>query len=94
MKVNKKTKQQVVWVEETRSVELRTEQKLELCATMGADDSIAENPELMAIAIEFRLKPLVSASSVEGASRKSEGESKAYGQLKQDCAALQNEHPN
>ena len=55
---------------------------------MGADQDVAENPDLMAIAIEFRLKPLVSANSV--ASAQNDGESKAYRQLKNDCAALVN----
>jgi len=44
----------------------------------------------MAVAIEFRLKALVSVNSVAGANQ---GESKAYKQLKQDCAALVAEHP-
>ena len=43
----------------------------------------------MAIAIEFRLKPLQSANLDS-----SNGESKAYRQLKNDCAALVSEHPN
>ena len=42
---------------------------------MEADTQVAENPDLMAIAIEFRLKPLVSNNA---GARKSEGESKAY----------------
>lgn len=61
---------------------------------MQADRGVAENPELMAIAIEFRLKALISKNSSAGENRISEGESKAYRQLKQDCAALQSEHPD
>ena len=80
IKVNKKTKTQVVWVEETRSVMLKDdEQKMSLCEAVGADQQVAENPDMMAIAIEFRLKPLVSPNSIAGASQ---GESKAYKQLK------------
>ena len=45
----------------------------------------------MAVAIEFRLKPLVTNNT---GARRSEGESKAYKQLKQDCQALVNEHPS
>ena len=63
MKVNKKTKQQVVWIDESRSTELSAEQKQELCAAMGADQSIAENENMMAVAIEFRLKPRVIAAA-------------------------------
>ena len=44
----------------------------------------------MCIAVEFRLKPLVTNNA---GTRRSEGESKAYKQLKQDCQALVNEHP-
>ena len=58
---------------------------------MGASQEVSEDPNLMAIAIEFRLKALVSVNSVAGAKA---GESKAYKQLKQDCAALVEEHPN
>ena len=58
VKVNKKTRDQVVWVEETRSVELTQDEKRELAEIMD-EPSIAENPNLMAIAIEFRLKPLL-----------------------------------
>ena len=58
VKVNKKTRDQVVWVEETRSVELTQDEKRELAEVMD-EPSIAENPNLMAIAIEFRLKPLL-----------------------------------
>ena len=58
---------------------------------MEADELVAEDPNMMAIAIEFRLKPLISQNSVAGA--KSEGESKASKQLKSDCAALADEHP-
>ena len=54
---------------------------------------IAEDPNLMAIAIEFRLKPLVGTASAAGG-RRSEGESKAFKQLKADCAALTTEHPD
>ena len=56
--MNKKTRDQVVWVEETRSVELTQDEKRELAEVMD-EPSIAENPNLMAIAIEFRLKPLL-----------------------------------
>ena len=59
VKVNKKTREQVVWVEETRSVLLQPTEKQQLVETMGAAPDIAENPNLMAIAIEFRLKPLI-----------------------------------
>ena len=58
VKVNKKTRDQVVWVEETRSVELTQDEKRELAEIMD-EPSIAENPNLMAIAIEFRLNPLL-----------------------------------
>ena len=59
IRVNKKTKQQVVWVEETRSVQLNSFQKEELIEAIGADPAVAENSNLMAVAIEFRLKPLI-----------------------------------
>jgi len=52
---------------------------MSLCEAVGADQQVAENPDMMAIAIEFRLKPLVSPNSIAGASQ---GESKAYKQLK------------
>jgi len=45
---------------------------------MEADRCIAESPEFMAIAIEFRLKALISKNSSDGENRMSEGESKAY----------------
>ena len=93
VKTNKKTRTQVVWVEETRSVLLKDDEKTELIDTMGFDEQVAENPDLMAIAIEFRLKPLISANSVAG-QRQSGGESKAFKQLKQDCAQLKAEHPH
>ena len=70
---------------------LEQEQKEEICGVMGASQEVSEDPNLMAIAIEFRLKALVSVNSVAGANA---GESKAYKQLKQDCAALVEEHPN
>ena len=70
---------------------LDQEQKEEICGVMGASQEVSEDPNLMAIAIEFRLKALVSVNSVAGANA---GESKAYKQLKQDCAALVEEHPN
>ena len=61
---------------------------------MGADQSsVAENPNLMAIAIEFRLKPLIQSNKVAGGP-KTEGESKAFKQLMQDCNALKAEHPD
>lgn len=59
IKVNKKTREQVVWVEETRSVQLQQEEKMQLVDAVDGDSAIAENPNLMAIAIEFRLKPLI-----------------------------------
>ena len=71
---------------------LDEDQKRELCQVMGASQEVADDPNLMAIAIEFRLKALVSVNSV--ASAASGGESKAYKQLKQDCAALVEEHPS
>ena len=92
MKVNKKLKKQMVWVEDTRSVMLREDQKSQLCYLMDASQEVAEDGNLMAIAIEFRLKALVSVNSV--ASATTQGESKAYKQLKQDCAALVQEHPS
>ena len=59
VKVNKKTREQVVWIEETRSVQLQQEEKMQLVEAVDGDSAIAENPNLMAIAIEFRLKPLI-----------------------------------
>ena len=91
LKLNKQSKKQVAWVEDTRSTILNAREKQELLAVMSGDMLVAENPDLMAIAIEFRLKPLVSANSV--ASANTDGESKAYRQLKNDCAALVSEHP-
>ena len=79
------------WIEDTRAVDLEPDEKDELLAVMEAEDRVAEDPNMMAIAIEFRLKPLISANSVAGA--RSEGESKASKQLKSDCAALAQEHP-
>ena len=64
-----------------------------MAEAVDASPAIAENPNLMAIAIEFRLKPLIQNNpSAQG--RRSEGESKAYKQLKQDCNALITEHPD
>ena len=60
---------------------------------MDCNPEIAENPDTMTIAIEFRLKPLITHDANSSAGRKSEGESKAYKQLKQDCMALIAEHP-
>ena len=93
IKVNRMTKKQVTWVEETRCCRLEPAQKSILLEAMDADPQVAENPDLMAIAIEFRLKPLISANSVAG-QRQSGGESKAFKQLKQDCAQLKAEHPH
>ena len=59
VKVNKKTREQVVWIEETRSVQLQQEEKMQLVEAVDGDSAIAEHPNLMAIAIEFRLKPLI-----------------------------------
>ena len=64
---------------------------MQLLENMDADQNVAEDPNLMTIAIEFRLKPLVTNNT---GARRSEGESKAYKQLKQDCQALVNEHPS
>ena len=74
---------------------LAQEEKLELMDVMEADNDVAENPDLMTIAIEFRLKPLIQqTASPDGKGRKStEGESKAFKQLRQDCQALVAEHP-
>ena len=50
----------------------------------------------MAVAIEFRVKPLLQSKqgSAGGDRNSSEGgESKAFKQLKQDCQQLANEHP-
>ena len=85
VKVNKRTRQQVVWVEESRSVMLTDEQKAELCTVMGTNAQVAENPNLMAIAMEFRLKPLLVSGNSVAAARQSDGESKAFKQLKKDC---------
>ena len=49
---------------------------------MDCNPEIAENPDTMTIAIEFRLKPLITHDANSSAGRKSEGESKAYKQLK------------
>lgn len=51
------------------------DQKSELCQVMGADQEVADDPNLMAIGIEFRLKALVSVNSIAGTKA---GESKAY----------------
>ena len=83
----------MVWVEQTRSCQLSTEEKLQLCEVVDASPELAENPDTMAIAIEFRLKPLIQKDENSVAGRKSESESKAYKQLKQDCMALVSEHP-
>ena len=50
----------------------------------------------MSVAIEFRMKPLVQSkqgSGNAGDRNSSEGESKAFKQLKQDCQQLAIEHP-
>ena len=91
VRVNKKTRMQTAWIEDTRAVFVEPEEKQELITVMGGGKRVAEDPNMMAIAIEFRLKPLISQNSVAGA--KSEGESKASKQLKSDCAALADEHP-
>ena len=49
----------MVWVEETRSVKLTTIQKEELLEVMDSNQAVAENSNLMTVAIEFRLKPLI-----------------------------------
>ena len=90
VKVNKKTKSQVVWVEETRSVMLNAEQKQQLVQVVGEENpAVAEDPNLMAIAIEFRLKGLKTTGS-DGQIIQSE--SKAFMQLKLDCEQLVAEH--
>lgn len=67
IKINKKTKKQVAWIEETRSIELEQEEKQNLVDLIGSSqhsshvDGVAENPNLMAVAIEFRMKPLVQS---------------------------------
>ena len=66
IKVNKRLKQQKVWIEDTRSVILDADQKNEFCYILEADEEVADDGNLMAIAIEFRLKSLVSANSVAG----------------------------
>ena len=71
----------MVWVEETRSVQLNSIQKEELLEVMGANPDVAENSNLMTVAIEFRLKPLMSTKDAAGR-RNTEGESKALKQLK------------
>ena len=38
---------------------IQQNEKAQLVETMGAASNIAENPNLMTIAIEFRLKPLI-----------------------------------
>ena len=65
----------MVWVEETRSVMLRMDQKSDLCHLLDASQEVADDPNLMAIGIEFRLKALVSVNSIAGTKA---GESKAY----------------
>ena len=61
VKINKKSVKQVAWVRYTRSVEISTQQKAQLAKLMSDENhrNIAEDPNLMTIAIEFRLKPLV-----------------------------------
>ena len=63
---------------------LAQEEKLQLTDVVEADPDVAENPDLMTIAIEFRLKPLIQqTASPDGKGRKStEGESKAFKQLR------------
>ena len=76
-------------------MELDVDEKYSLFDVMEGDAEAAENPDLMTIAIEFRLKPLIQqTASPDGKGRKStEGESKAFKQLRQDCQALVAEHP-
>ena len=71
----------MVWVEDTRSVQLNSFQKEELLEVMGANPDVAENSNLMTVAIEFRLKPLLATKNDAGR-RNTEGESKAFKQLK------------
>ena len=57
---------------------------MQLVEVLGSGRDVAEDPNLMVIAIEFRLKPRVVANS--GPDQGStETESKAYKQLLQDC---------
>ena len=49
----------MVWVEETRSVKLTSIQKEELLEVIDSNPAVAENSNLMTVAIEFRLKPLI-----------------------------------
>ena len=81
----------MAWIEDTRAVFIEQDEKRELLQVMDGGKRVAEDPNMMAIAIEFRLKPLISQNSVAGAGK--EGESKASKQLKSDCAALADEHP-
>lgn len=86
IKINKKTKKQVAWIEETRSIELEPEEKQNLVDLIGSSqqsshcEGVAENPNLMAVAIEFRMKPLLQSKQGNAADRNSsEGsESKAF----------------
>ncbi len=65
----------MAWIEDTRAVQIEQDEKRELVSVMECGQRVAEDPNMMAIAIEFRLKPLISQNSVAGA--RNEGESKA-----------------
>ena len=48
------------WVEETRSIPIKNEQKSALCEAMGASPQVTDDPNLMVIAIEFRQRSLAA----------------------------------
>ena len=50
----------MAWIEDTRAVFIEQDEKRELLQVMGGGKRVAEDPNMMAIAIEFRLKPLIS----------------------------------
>ena len=65
--------------------------------TDQSKSGVAENPDRMSVAIEFRMKPILQQSKHNGNGGDngggSFGESKAFKQLRQDCQQLANEHP-
>ena len=63
------------WIKETRSVKLDAMQKRQLVQAMVKGFVVAEDPNLMVIAIEFRLKPRVVKSGGAAEQGRSEMES-------------------
>merc|ERR1712176_1428251 len=56
LKANQRSSTRITWIEQARSTELKAPEKIQLLKAMNDNSkSIWEDPNLMAIGIEFRL---------------------------------------